>query len=117
MSQGAFIQSFYETDSGGIHSIRIQPETIIAGTNTAPAGPATGEGSASATGGRRRIGINARKVRITWTGAPPTGYKAGGITSIPFLQQDEWAALSKGDTFSYLGAEVKVVGKTPEFIN
>jgi len=117
MSAGAFTLEFYETNEGGIHPIRVQPETLILGTNESAVGPATGEGSASATGGRRRIGINARKIRVTWTTTAPTGYKAGGTITIPILTPDSWNALNKGDTFTYLGNEVKVLGKTPEYVN
>jgi len=85
MSAGQFERSFYESDGGTIYSIRVQPETIIATTNPAATGPATGEGSAAATGGRRRLGINARRVRVQWTTAAPTGYDPDGTITIPIL--------------------------------
>jgi len=117
MSAGAFTNSFYETDGGTIYSIRVQPETIIATTNPAATGPATGEGSAAATGGRRRLGINARRVRLQWDSAAPTGYDVNGTLTIPILTPDAYTALQKGDTFEYLGNTVVVLGKTPEYIN
>jgi len=117
MSAGQFSRSFYETDGGTILSIRVQPETIIVGTNPAATGPATGEGSASATGGRRRLGINARRIRAQWTGEAPDGYDPDGTLTIPILTPTAYTTLQKGDTFTYLGEEVEVLGKTPEYVN
>jgi len=117
MSAGAFENSFYETDGGTVYAIRVQPETIIAGTNPAATGPATGEGSASATGGRRRLGINARRVRVNWKTTAPTGYDVNGTLTIPILTPDAYTNLQKLDEFQYLGNTVVVLGKTPEYVN
>jgi len=117
MSAGAFENSFYESDGGTVYAIRVQPETIIAGTNPAATGPATGEGSASATGGRRRLGVNARRVRINWKTTAPTGYDVNGTLTIPILTPDAYTDLQKLDEFQYLGNTVVVLGKTPEYVN
>lgn len=117
MSAGQFERSFYESDGGTIYAIRVQPETIIATTNPAATGPATGEGSAAATGGRRRLGINARRVRVQWSTTAPTGYDPDGTITIPILTPDAYNNLQKGDTFTYLSQTVEVLGKTPEYVN
>lgn len=121
MSAGAFEITAYETDSGAIHPIRIQPETAAAAiggaTNAAPAGAATGLGSASVSRGRRANGINARLVRLRFTGTPPTGYQANGTVTIPALQPEFYDAAVRGATATYLGVAAEVSGRSPETIN
>lgn len=117
MSAGAFQNSFYESDSGEIYNVRIQPETLAGSSNPAPAGPATAEPSAIVNGSRRRIGVNCRNIRLKWTGTPPAGYDTNGVIKIPILQQATWAGFTKGDEISYLGTNAEVIGKTPEYIN
>lgn len=118
MSAGAFLDAFYELNSGSIAGIRIQPETaalVLNGvTNTIPAGPANLPVLAKATGGRRSYGINCRLVRVKFTGTPPTGYKEDSVITLPWLQADTYEALVRGQTGTYLTASVKLVGKSPE---
>ena len=113
MSAGTFIRSFYQLDNGSIARARVQPETI-AGFNAAPAGPATVPGSARMGGGRRRFGINARFITGVWSGAAPTGYDSNGVIRIPILTTAAYNAINLGDTLTYLGASLSVIGKTGE---
>jgi len=120
VSSGPFLETFYLADSGEVHPIRHQPETsalvIDGATNEIPAGPATSGISAKVSGGRRQLGLTARSVTIRWTGAPPTGYLAGGEITLPWFQPDSWLDLAKGQTGTYLGTSVTVQRKTQEFV-
>jgi hypothetical protein len=122
MSAGRFTASRYETDAGTIHNIRVQPETllaVIAGqTNAPPAGPvAAGVPSAKVTGSARKLGINARTVRLEFTGAVPTGYDTRAVLTIPWMTNAGFDAISRGSVGTYLGADVRVIGKSGEVIN
>ncbi len=118
MSAGAFTDTFYSTDKGGTCNIRLQPETITFSLQGVPeVGPADQEASARVQGSRRSFGIIARKVRVRFTGAVPTGYEPGSVLSIPILTQTAYAAITKGDEGTYLGQPVRVLGKTPEYVN
>lgn len=121
MSAGAFQIEAYETDPGTIHAIRVQPETLaatIGGTaNAAATGAIVGLGSASVSRGRRANGINARLVRLRFTGTPPTGYLENGTVTIPALTPEFYDAAIRGATGSYLGVAVEVSGRSPETIN
>ena len=121
MSAGAFVLSFYEDENANIHSIRVQPETLllsIAGTeNTPPTGPADpGFASAQVSKGRNSIGYNARLVSIKFPTNPPDGYKADQIIRLPWLRETTFGAIQAGQTVTYLGATGVVAGKTPEKI-
>lgn len=121
MSAGAFSISKYETNEGSIHPIRVQPETLAATidsiANAAPAGAVDGEGSASVSKGRRANGINARLVRLRFTGAVPEGYLANGTVTIPALTPAFYDAATRGAVGSYLGSPVTVSGRSPETVN
>lgn len=116
---GAFSKTKYETDGGSIVNIKVQPETLAANitdTNDAPSGSVTaGFPSAAVQLGRREIGIKARAVSLEFTATLPTGYK-GGLVRIPILTKALYDAISVGSTGTYLGAAVRVVGKSPESI-
>lgn len=119
MSAGAFSTTRYQSDEGGIYGIRVQPETLdltIGGqTNDPPAGAIDQEGLARVSGGRRRIGIKARNVRIRFAGTPPAGYEDIGIITLPVLTQAFYNAIPRtGGTGTYLGAAIAVVGKSPQ---
>lgn len=115
MSSGRFVRTFYELDNGEIARARVQPETI-AGFNVAPAGPATLSGSARMTSSRRRFGINARAITGAWVGSPPAGYDDRTPVRVPILTPDVYNGLELGDTVSYLGGSLEVIGKTAEKI-
>lgn len=126
MSAGATILSVYDSDGGNSFNIRVQPETLTltlatvanaAGTGT----PAAGLPSAKVSGGRRSIGVNARLIRVRFTGTLPPGYKMDGIIALPVLQQSVFNGYAKGQTGTYTlnttNYDVIAVGKTPETIN
>lgn len=119
MSAGGFSTTRYQSDEGGIYAIRVQPETldltINGDTNDAPTGAIDQEGLARVSGGRRRIGLKARSVRIEFVGTPPTGYDEGQSISLPVLTQAFYNSIPRaGGTGTYLGAAIRVVGKSPQ---
>ena len=121
MSAGAFESSFYTSDDGTIHPIRIQPETrglTIGGqANSAPSGPAdTNAALVRVSGGKRTLGLTPRKIRVRFTGTPATGYKAGSILTIAVLVPGHFQAYRKPpyQTGTYLNAAIEVVGSSPE---
>lgn len=122
MSAGGFNRSAYQGDDLTlIFPCRVQPETldlVIDGTsNSAPTAPPNQAVSARVSGGRRTFGVTARKVRITFTGTLPDGYKAGQVIALPVMTPSVYAAIAKGQVGEYLGKPIQVVGKTPEYIN
>jgi hypothetical protein len=120
MSAGQFVRSKYQMDDDAIVSVRVQPETLLAtiagGSNAAPGATVTQSGSARVNGSRRMIGINCRQIRLAWTGAVPDGYKPDGIVVIPWLLRASFVVIKVGDTGSYLGQSVQVIGKTSEAV-
>ena len=122
MSAGPFLDAFYTTDNADVVAIRVQPETVAlvleGATNTVPAGPAAaGFPSAMVSGGKRKIGINARKVRVRFPpGGAPTGYKEGSTIELPWLDPLSFLALPAKASGTYLGSPVTLVGKTKEEI-
>jgi hypothetical protein len=121
MSAGVFSRSRYSSDSGSIHPIRVQPETLdltIGGVaNAAPAGAVTaGVPSAKVSGSSRSIGLSARLVRIQFTATPPTGYKAGGTITLPWLLASTFGAISPNAVGTYLGVAIIVLGKRGEVL-
>lgn len=121
MSAGNFTRSRYESNSGRIYPIRVQPETISltlnSVANAAPTGAATEEVSAQVGKGRRTLGMNARTVTLQFTGTPPDGYKENGITRVPILTESVFDGIVRGQTGTYNGATVEVVGTSPEKAN
>lgn len=119
MSAGAFGIANYFTDKGGVCRIRIQPETLgctVGGeTNSNIAGTVDQEASAIASSGRGN-GVFARRVNLVFTGAAPTGYAANARVSVPWLVKSSYDNITKGDEGTYLGATVRVTGKTNERI-
>jgi hypothetical protein len=124
MSAGAFVNSRYEADYGAgtaIHPIRVQPETLLLATtggtpqtNAPPDGAITNPISAECASSYRSLGLHPRKVRIKLTGAPPTGYEAGGTAVLPLLNKAISVGLSTGVPISYLGTDWVVIGYHPE---
>lgn len=122
MSAGVFERSKYELDTGnggGIAACLVQPETEAATINGIPNDPPSGAVtlpvSAKMIGPRRAVGINSRYVTLEWSAAPPSGY-SGDNVRIPVLQESTYAAWLVGETGTYLGAGVTVVGRNPERI-
>ena len=120
MSAGAFITAKYASSRGFIYPIRIQPETealTLGGqANEPPAGALTaGALSVRVQGGKRSIGLVARKIRVKFTGAVPTGYTTGGTHAIPVLDPETYESYKDRTlTGTYLGQPVKVVGWSGE---
>ena len=118
MSQGQFTRSRYQANNGAIHPIRVQPETIAAvidgNANAAPAGAVTVGLSARVSQSRRAFGLTPRQVTLAWTGAVPDGYDPRGTIRIPILTSANFDDINVGDTGTYLGSGVTVVGKSPE---
>lgn len=122
MSAGNFQTSFYSSNRTGlIHPIRIQPETLalsVGGVaNAAPAGPATNPISAQVSQSKRSLGLNARTVTIKFPTAPPTDYAVGSTITLPWLNDANFDAITRGDEVTYLGATGEVVGTKPESAN
>lgn len=117
MSAGEFVRAKYESNSGRVYNIRIQPETqtlaINSVANASPSGPVTEEVSAKVSGSKRSIGMNARTVTLEWATAPPAGY-SDGIVRVVILQESTYDAITPGATGTYQDSAVIVVGKSPE---
>lgn len=117
MSSGAYLNSKYQSDSGNVYPIRVQPETTSATINSvanaAPAGAIDQEVSAKVSKGNRGIGVKPRSVTVRWTAAPD-GYEPTSLIRIPILTQTVYNGITKGQTVSYLGASGTVVSKSPE---
>lgn len=113
MSAGRFQRFFYELNSGDIASIRLQPETV-SGSNPSATGPANLPVSARVSNGNRMFGIKPRTISLDSGDAPPSGYKPNSILRVPILQETVWDAIVPGNTFTYLGVSMTIVGKNPE---
>lgn len=118
MSAGAFVISKYEDSEGEIYPCRVQPETLAltvdTTANAAPTGANTQRLFARMRGSKRAYGLVARQIRISWSGAPPTGYKAGETLTIPIMQAVTFAGINIGDTGSYLETAFTVQSKISE---
>lgn len=124
MSTGAFVESRYQNGlDGGIHPIRVQPETLtlnIGGVaNAAPAGPVDNALRAFSGSRRRRGAVNARKVGLLITASGANGYEEGSTVYVPVLVAANLASylIPANQTGTYNGATVRVIGSSPERIN
>ena len=121
MSSCNFVRSKYESTSGNIYACSVPPETllwVLDGTaKDEPAGSVDTEPSAYMSSSTRRFGVNARTVRLAWTGSPPPGYDAAGVIRVPIMTPALFNSFSGGPAGSFLAAGVEVVGKTNEKIN
>jgi hypothetical protein len=124
MSTGPFISAKYANGlDGGIHPIRIQPETlgltINGNANGEPAGDIDSDLRAFSSSRNRRGAVNARKVGLEITASGPNGYLVGSVIYVPVLEPATLASylLPAGQTGTYNGADVRVVGSSPERIN
>jgi len=118
MSAGAFDRAFYEDDTGAIRPIRPQPETLAATfdgvTNAGATGPATNNGFVQINKPRREFGTGGRFVTAEWAAAPPTGYKIGGSIKIVVPLTAVYNGITIFSAGVYLGANIRIIGKTPE---
>lgn len=127
MSAGAFTSGIYVTDTNIPVNISVQPETktltLATTANADGTGPIQpGLPSAKVSSSARSIGINARKVRVRFTGTIPDGYLGStGVLSLPVLTKSAWDAYVKQSSGTYTlngtAYAVEYVGKTPETIN
>lgn len=121
MSAGSFVQSKYQSDTGDVHIIKVQPETLaatIGGTaNAAVAGAVDSVFAAEVNRGARAYGLRPRKVTVAFETDVPTGYRPYTTLSIPVLSAAVFAAVSPGDAVSYAGGNGVVSSKSGEDIN
>lgn len=115
---GTYLRAKYETDVGGVHPCRIQPETLAGAYNPQPAGAIDSAGSVNMTPSRRRNGISARYITIAWNdpASVPQGYDPRGTLRLPILTPAKFNGILVGEVFSYLGSNAIVLGKNPEKI-
>lgn len=120
MSQGSFTGSKYQSDTGDVHFIKVQPETIAAtlgGTaNAAVPGAIDSVFAAEVNRGARAYGLRPRKVTIAFEENVPDGYRPYTSLSIPVLSASVFAGVSIGDSVSYAGGAGVVSSKSGESI-
>lgn len=122
MSAGEFRISRYQTNTGILVPIKIQPETADATfggvINLAQSGAAQpGWPSATVSSSRRGIGIHPRTVQVKMTAGMPASYLEKQSYSIPCLSESVWDGVAKGQAVGYQGGTGEVVSKTAENIN
>lgn len=121
MSAGGFSRTRYLSDTGLVHPGRTQPETaqlVIEGIANASITAAVTSGFRFQVGrAKDACGLLPRKVNVVFTGTLPNGYKADQTYCIPVFDPAVWAAISVGNTGTYLGEAIEVIGKTAEDIN
>jgi len=127
MSGGAFTKGYYEADSGLLHPIRVQPETTQAKFGTVDnlfpddeaAGVQLSKITAKVSKNKRAKGLGPRTATLVFgitDGSYPTGYKPGGITTIPILTQDLYDSIGEGTQVTYLGKQVTISYLSPESV-
>lgn len=111
---GRFLKAKYETDSGDIHNIRIQPETVF-DENLEPTGGATASSYVRVTGSRRAYGIKARILVLSRQVGDAANYNGATVYArIPVLKKASVAALIVGSTVTYQSVAWVVVAVSPE---
>lgn len=122
MSAGEFEVSRYNLsveNGGGIAPIRVQPETLQATINGVANDPPTGAVTlpvfVKVSKTRREYGIGPRKVLLRFPDGAFDDYTGDDI-EIPVLQASTAAAWTNGQTGTYLGQNVEVVGRSPESV-
>lgn len=114
MSSGEFTTTAkYESNTGTIHPIRLQPETLAAFGNAVPAGAIDSPISAVVSLTRRQRGLRPRYITVRFT-AEKTDYATGGLYRIPICTATVWAGINVGATGTYLGTAAVVVSKEDE---
>lgn len=111
---GKFINEKYESDSGAILNIRVQPETVF-DVNLSPAGAVTVSRYARVTGSRRAYGMKARSVTLSRQIGDGTNYNAAtAYARIPVLKKASVAALIIGSTVTYQNVAWTIVSHNAE---
>lgn len=120
MSAGAFQLAKYESNSGSVYPVRVQPETLAltidGNANAEPAGAVTIDQLVKVSRSRGEYGVLPRKVSIRFTGTAPTGYKADQTYTIPVLTEAVWDAATRTTAANYLGVAAEVVSRSSESI-
>lgn len=118
MSAGEFRSSRYKADSGNIHFVMVQPETIEADfdgvTNEPPEGNINSPFAAEIGRGARSYGLRPRYVRVSFKDTPPTGYRPYTAVKIPILDSEVFSAISIDDDVTYNGGTGKLKKKISE---
>ena len=113
----AFVKTKYESDSGDVHPIRLQPDTLTA-AGTIPAGAVTNNIAADMRKGKRRYGIGPRGVSASRTvGTAPDTFKRRVF--IPVLTKADYGTgqYAVGGQITYKGQTYTVDSIVPEDIN
>lgn len=98
---GRFLKAKYESDSGVVYNIRIQPETVF-DENLEPTGAVTGKGTFRVTGSKRAYGMKARYVTLARSVGTDADYSGGTIYArIPVLKKASVDTLVTGSTVTY----------------
>ena len=122
MSTGNFLVANYESDTGTVHNILIQPETatlqVGAISNTIPAGPVDDSAPAIVSGGRNRKGLNARLIRFVVTVKNESPFDVGRILVLPWLDPGTFLSVTRPGRQSglYQSAAIRVVGGSCETV-
>lgn len=122
MSSGNFFLGKYVTNKGSVCPIRCQPETFALTLDGVVNANGTGTQTANypratVSGSRRRNGVHARTVTVTFLAdAAGDGYEIGNRVTLPVFTQDAWESYSDGNEGTYLGAAVRFAGKRAEVI-
>lgn len=112
MSSGPFVRSFYEAGGGGIHPIRLQPETLTVNGGAAT-GPTTSSISAKVGGSRRGFGLHARGMRLVRTvGTGDTAFNRYNF--LPICTIAAYDGFDRGDTITYGGFTWTISDMVPE---
>jgi hypothetical protein len=118
MSSGAFETGRYScTKTGGVHKIKVQPETkglTLGGVaNAYAADPIDSVPSAKVSSSRRKIGITPRTVTIKMTAAG-AGLAVGSIVRLPWFVGTTWNALADGAVGTYQATACELLGTSAE---
>lgn len=127
MSAGQQVDAVYETEKATVgYKCKVQPETLTLTINlvanaSSSAATRPDQPRAIMNGSRRSRGVNARKVRLVFTGALPPGYSPDSIITLPCLTKAFFAECQEDatGTYSLLGVDynMRVLGTVPEYIN
>lgn len=112
-----FLNTLYEADDGGVHPIRIRPETL-AGTIDQPPTTATRSERVSVSESRRKYGIHARGWICSRTIAAGANDNLIRYRFIPCLVANDWKdpARQVNDTLTINSITWTIVSHVPEKI-
>lgn len=123
MSAGAKVVRAYSADYDNTqnHPITVDEQTLELEIGGVANGDALGgintPISAVVSRGKRSFGLNARTVSVKFDeGAAPAGYSEGSIIRLPWLRPATFGAITRGQAGTYLGADIRVIGKSPESV-